>query len=70
MRQDSPDSAAVSEFSEDFGIRKVISERSFLGSTDIGAIKLDAKSRDGIPALLIGLQAIYMNEEARTEVSM
>ena len=42
--------------------------RSFLGSTDIGAIELDAKSRDDIPALLIGLQAICMNEETRTEL--
>ena len=42
--------------------------RSFLGSTDIGAIELDAKSRDDIPAQLIGLQAIYMNEETRTEL--
>ncbi len=49
-------------------MRKVISERSFLGSTDIGAIELDAKSRDDIPALLIGLQAICMNEETRTEL--
>ena len=49
-------------------MRKVISEQPFLGSTDIGAIKLDAKSRDDIPALLIGIQAIYMNEETRTEL--
>ena len=49
-------------------MRKVISEQPFLGSTDIGAIELDAKSRDDIPALLIGLQAIYMNEETRTEL--
>ena len=49
-------------------MRKVISELSYLGSTDIGAIELDAKSPDDIPALLIGLQAIYMNEETRTEL--
>ena len=48
-------------------MRKVISEQSFLDSNDIGAIKLDAKSRDDVPALLIGLQAICMNEETRTE---
>ena len=29
-------------------MRKVITEPSFLGSTDIGAIELDAKSRDDI----------------------
>ena len=48
-------------------MRKVISEQSFLDSNDIGAIKLDAKSRDDVPALQIGLQAICMNEETRTE---
>ena len=30
-------------------------------------IELNAKSRDDIPALLIGLQAIYTSEAARTE---
>ena len=39
-------------------MRKVIEERSWLGSVDIGAIELDPKSRDDIPAILIGLQAI------------
>ena len=33
-------------------MRKVIAERSWLGSVDIGAIKLDAEARDDIPALL------------------
>ena len=50
-------SAAVLESSEDFGRRKVIAEQSCPGSPDIGAPVLDAKSRDDIPALLIGLQA-------------
>ena len=36
-------------------MRKVISEPSFLGSTDIGVIELDAKSRDDIPALQVDL---------------
>ena len=49
-------------------MRKVITEPSFPGSTDIGAVELDANSRDGIPALLIGLQAIYGDEETRTEL--
>ena len=49
-------------------MRKVISERSFLGSTDIGAIYLDPKSRDDIPAILAGLQAIYLDEATRTEL--
>ena len=49
-------------------MRKVISERSYLGSTDIGAIYLDPKSRDDIPAILTGLQAIYLDEGARTKL--
>ncbi len=49
-------------------MRKVITEPSFLGSIDIGAIELDAKSRDDIPALLIGLQAIYLDEATRREL--
>ena len=49
-------------------MRKVISEPSFPGSTDIGAIELDAKSRDDIPALLIGLQAVYLDEGTRAEL--
>ena len=49
-------------------MRKVITEPSFLGSTDIGAIELDAKSRDDIPVLLIGLQAVYLDEGTRTEL--
>ena len=49
-------------------MRKVITEPSFLGSTDIGAIELDAKSRDDIPVLLIGLQAIYLDEATRREL--
>ena len=47
-------------------MRKVIAERSWLGSVDIGAIELDAEARDDIPALLIGLQAIYEDEARRT----
>ena len=49
-------------------MRKVISEQSYLGSTNIGATELDTKSRDDIPALLIGLQAIYLDEGTRTEL--
>ena len=42
-----------------FGMRKAISEPSFPNSTDIGAIKPNAKSRDDISALPIGFQATY-----------
>ena len=47
-------------------MRKVIAEQFWLGSVDIGAIELDAESRDDIPALLIGIQAIYEDEATRT----
>ena len=49
-------------------MRKVIGERSWLGSVDIGAIRLNAKSRDDIPAILIGLQAIRSDKAAREEL--
>ena len=49
-------------------MRKVIDEQSWLGSVDIGAIELDPKSRDDIPAILIGLQAIWNDEAAREEL--
>ena len=39
-----------------------------LGQLRIEDIKLDAKSRDDIPALLRGLQHIYKNEETREEL--
>ena len=48
-----------------FGMRKTISAPSFLGSTDIGAIKPNAKSRDDISALLIGFQATYADGAVR-----
>ena len=49
-------------------MRKVIEEQSWLGSVDIGSIELDAKSRDDIPAVLIGLQAIRNDSAAREEL--
>jgi hypothetical protein len=39
-----------------------------LGEVDIAKIKLDPKSRDDIPQLLIGLQHIYTNSALRTAV--
>jgi len=39
-----------------------------IGETAIASIKFDPKSRDEIPKLLRGLQAIYCNREARTLV--
>ena len=49
-------------------MRKVIEERSWPGSVDIGSIELDAKSRDEIPAVLIGLQPIWNDGAAREEL--
>ena len=49
-------------------MRNVIELRRRLGSVPIGDIELDAKSRDDIPAVLIGLQAIWGNGETRDEL--
>ena len=49
-------------------MRETIGDQSWLGATDIGEIKLDATCRDDIPAVLIGLQAIYKDEETREEL--
>ena len=37
--------------------------------TPIEAIRIDVKSRDDIPAILIGLQAIYRNETTRERLA-
>ena len=50
-------------------MRNVIESRRPAGAVPIEEIDLDRKSRDDIPALLIGLQEIYMNEATRTELS-
>ena len=49
-------------------MRNVIELRRPLGSVPIEEIKLNAKSRDDTPALLIGLQAIYKDEATRAEL--
>ena len=49
-------------------MRKVIDPRRPLGSVPIEDIELDVKSRDDIPAILIGLQEIYRNEATREEL--
>ena len=40
-----------------------------LGCPPIEDIRIDAKSRDDIPAILIGLQAIYRNETTRERLA-
>lgn len=45
-------------------MRKVIDLQRPLGSVPIEDIELDAKSRDDIPTVLIGLQEIYKDKAA------
>ena len=49
-------------------MRQVESKQCELGGTFISDIVIPTKSRDDIPALLIGLQHLYMNDEARSKV--
>jgi hypothetical protein len=49
-------------------MRDVINPQLALGELPIGEIKLDLKSRDDIPKLLIGLQHIYVTPALREEV--
>lgn len=49
-------------------MRNVINPQQLLDGVDIGAIRLDPKSRDDIPQILRGLQYIYTNIELRSRV--
>jgi hypothetical protein len=49
-------------------MRIVKQSQSRLGQVDIAKIEFDARSRDDIPALLKGLQFIYINEALRTQI--
>ena len=49
-------------------MRKVKGSQMKLGEVDISKIKLDLRSRDEIPKLLMGLQHIYCTVELREEV--
>ncbi|MCU7913480.1 MAG: ISNCY family transposase, partial [Candidatus Thiodiazotropha sp. (ex Lucinoma aequizonata)] len=46
-------------------MRKVINPQLQIGEQDIGAIRLDPKSRDDIPQILLELQHIYITSEVR-----
>ena len=46
-------------------MRQVMNLQMELGEVRIEAIELNPKSRDDIPALLLGLQYLYANEETR-----
>ena len=49
-------------------MREIIKPQLQLGEQDIGAIVIDARSRDDIPRLLRGLQHIYTSPELREQV--
>ena len=49
-------------------MRKIESTQVELGGAFIGDIVTDAKLRDDIPALLSGLQHVYVNPAIRAEV--
>ena len=49
-------------------MRSVINHQMMFGQTDISAIQFHEKSRDDMPKILRGLQAIYTNIELRKQV--
>ncbi len=49
-------------------MRKIIEKQLKFGQSDIEKIDLDIQSRDEIPQLLLGLQAIYSNKSLRKNV--
>jgi transposase, IS5 family len=49
-------------------MRKVIQEQMKFGEVAISDIAFDVRSRDEIPKLLMGLQAIYCNSDVRSQV--
>ncbi len=49
-------------------MRKIIEKQLKFGQVDISSIELDLRSRDEIPQLLAGLQAIYANRKTRNKV--
>jgi hypothetical protein len=49
-------------------LRKIFDPQMSFGQTPIDQIKIDMRSRDEIPKLLLGLQHIYCNPELRREV--
>ena len=49
-------------------MRKIIEKQLKFGQVDISKIELDPRSRDEIPQLLAGLQAIYTDRQTRNNV--
>ncbi len=60
-------SAGFRKSSDVAGMREAAEKQSRLGSTDNGSTELNAKSREGIPAVLPSLQASGACEAARAE---
>jgi len=54
--------------SSDEKMREIIDLQMKLGEKNIEDIQFDPRSRDEIPKLLRGLQAIYLNKEVREQV--
>ena len=49
-------------------MRKVIEKQLKFGQLDIDKIEIDIQSRDEIPQLLLGLQAIYRDVPLRKKI--
>ncbi len=49
-------------------MREVLKSQMRFGEVEIGDIKFDLRSRDEIPKLLIGLQALYCDSDVRRKV--
>ncbi len=49
-------------------MREIIRPQMALGELPIGDLRLDPKSRDDIPKILLGLQYIYVTPTLREEV--
>ena len=49
-------------------MRKVEEKQLHFGEVPISEIKIDLKSRDDIPQILLGLQAIYKDDETRCKI--
>ena len=49
-------------------MRKVMEKQLKIGQVDIPNIQIDLNSRDEIPQVLLGLQAIYSDRRVRNEV--
>ena len=60
--------ALVTIKTSDIMMRKIIDTEPKLGKVKISKIKIDFRSRDDIPKLLIGLQHIYCTSELREEI--